>query len=257
VAWLQATGGVLLDIDGTLLAGDRAIPGAAQALGRIRAAGIPYRLVTNTTRRSRREIHAVLQRAGIEVEPGEILAPSVLARREIVDSGRRRAALLIPAEAHVDFEGVVEDEEHPDWVVVGDLGRGFTWERLNRAFLWLHAGACLIALQKNRYWLAGAESGLVLDAGPFVAALEYAAGVSARIVGKPSPEFFRLAVEDLGIEPREAVMVGDDAAGDCGGGSRAGCRTILVRTGKFTQAAVREARARPDLVIDSVADLTP
>ena len=51
---------------------------------------------------------------------------------------------------------------------------------------------------------------LHLDAGPFVAALEYASGQTAVITGKPAPEFFRAVLADLGARPDEAVMIGDD-----------------------------------------------
>jgi HAD superfamily hydrolase (TIGR01458 family) len=247
--------GVLLDVDGTLLAGDEAVPGAADALARLRARGIPLRLLTNTTRRSRRDVALVLRRAGLEVEEAEVLAPSVLACREIRASGRHRASLLVPSGARTDFSGVIEDDERPDWVVVGDLGSGFTWERMNRAFHALLRGAGLLALQKNRYWHAGPEAGIRIDAGPFVAALEYAAGVTARVVGKPSPDFFRLALEDLGLEAGAVLVVGDDLENDVGGGAAAGCRTALVRTGKFSQEALGRAAVPPDLLLDSVADL--
>ena len=85
---------------------------------------------------------------------------------------------------------------------------GFTFELLNRIFRKLVAGAELIALQKNRYWLTGGE--LTLDMGPFVAALEFATGRSARVVGKPSREFFRLALSHLDLAPHQVAMVGDD-----------------------------------------------
>ena len=255
MAWIEGVRGVLLDVDGTLLDGDRAIPGSAELLLRLRGRKIPFRLVTNTTRRPRRAVESALQNAGLAVSEDEILAPSALARRRILESGLPRAALLIPEASREDFEDVVEDEDRPAWVVVGDLGKGFTWERLNRAFLWLQAGARLLALQKNRCWQAGAEGGLQLDAGPFVAALEYAADVRAEVIGKPSPDFFHLAVKELALRPDQALMVGDDVENDGMGGVAAGCRAALVRTGKFTEQALVRSGLEPDLVLDSVAEL--
>jgi HAD superfamily hydrolase (TIGR01458 family) len=139
-------------------------------------------------------------------------------------------------------------DERPDYVLIGDLGEGFTYERLNGAFRHLMEGAELLALQKNRYWQT--DVGLSLDAGPFVAALEFASGEKASVVGKPEREFFRLALEDLGLEAGEVAMVGDDAEADVVGARRAGLVGIQVRTGKW-RADVGEA----DRVIDSVADL--
>ncbi len=254
MAWVDGTRGVLLDVDGTLLLGDRAVPGAARSLERLRERKIRYRITTNTTRRSRASIAAVLGAAGIPVQQDEILNPAVLARRRILESGRRRAALLVADEARVDFEGVTPVEQSPEWVVVGDLGREFTWERLNAAFGWLREGAGFLALHKNRYWHAG-DRGLVIDAGAYVAGLEFAAGVAAEVVGKPSPGFFALALGALGLPPAEVLVVGDDVATDGRGGAAAGCRTAAVRTGKFREQDLERESFRPDLLLDSVADL--
>jgi HAD superfamily hydrolase (TIGR01458 family) len=252
--WIAGVRGLLFDIDGTLLQNDRPIPGAPETLDRLRALGFPFRLTTNTSRRPRSAIASVLRRAGFTIEDREVLAPCVLARRLILDSGRTRTAFLLPVAAREDFEGVVEDEAHPDWVVVGDIGRDFTWERLNRAYHWIEGGARLLALHKNRVWDNGVD-GVVLDAGPFVAALECATGRTAELVGKPARPFFDLALADLGLPAGEVMVVGDDLETDCRGGAAAGCRTALVLSGKTERADAESAPIRPDLVLDSVADL--
>ena len=252
MGWVEGLRGVLLDVDGTLLDGDVAIPGAADALARLARAGVAYRLITNTTRRPRVAIADVLCRAGIAVGPDEILTPAVLACRRILDSGGVRAALLVPPAARADFAGVTSDEKNPDWVVLGDLGREFTYERVNQAFNWLMGGARLLALQKNRYWKTS-EDGLLIDAGAFVAGLEFAAGVQAEVIGKPSLEFFELALADLGLDAETVLMVGDDVTTDGQGGAAAGCRTAMVRTGKFREQ--ESSTFRSDLVLDSIADL--
>jgi len=114
-------------------------------------------------------------------------------------------------------------------------------------------GALLIALEKDRVWMA--EDGLSLSAGPFVAALEYATGREAHLVGKPSPDFFGLALQALGIPAGEVAMVGDDIRTDIGGARRAGMAGILVRTGKYRDDTARASGITPDAVIGSVADL--
>jgi HAD superfamily hydrolase (TIGR01458 family) len=257
VAWLPGGGGVLLDIDGTLLHGDDAIPGAPAALARLEGRGLPHALITNTTRRSRADISAVLRSAGLEVPYSAVLTPAALARRRIVDSGRPRTLLLVTDSARADFEDVEEVEEvgeRPDWVVVGDLGPGFDWDRLNRAFRCLLDGAGFLALQRNRYWHAG-EAGLVLDAGAFVAALEFAAGVTAEVMGKPSRPFYELALRSLDLPAGSVLVVGDDMENEGLGAHAAGCRSAIVRTGKFRAADLDASSFRPDLLLDSIADL--
>ena len=158
--------GLLLDLDGTLYVGGEAVPGAREAVARLKDAGLQLRYVTNTTRKPRREVAGRMRELGFEVGEPEIFTPA------------RAAAALI--EDRTYFPLVAE-------ALLEDLGDGFTYARLDAAFGCLMDGADLIALQKNRYWMT--ETGLSLDAGPFVAALEYASGKSATVVGKPRPDF--------------------------------------------------------------------
>ena len=182
---------------------------------------------------------------GFEVGEEEIFTPALAAVGRI---GTGTCFALVDDSLMADLAGLTLTDDHPDYVLVGDLGNGFTYERLNPAFRHLMDGAELLALQKNRYWQT--EVGLALDAGPFVAALEFASGKTASVVGKPERDFFRLALEDLGLEAGQVAMVGDDAEADIVGARRAGLVGIQVRTGKW-RADVAEA----DYVIDSVADL--
>lgn len=114
-------------------------------------------------------------------------------------------------------------------------------------------GAELVALQRNRYWETG--KGLDLDAGAFVAALEYATGQEATIVGKPSQAFFEAAAESMGADLANVAVVGDDITTDVAGAQRCGAAAVLVRTGKFREDDLSPAAPKPDLVLDSVASL--
>lgn len=239
---------LLFDLDGTLYLGDEAIPGAVEAIRRLDALGVPHRFLTNTTRFSRQELAERLQRMGFPVAPVDLFTAPVAAASWLRREGVRRAMLCLPAGSHADFPEVEITEGSPEAVVVGDLGAAWTFERLNRAFRAVLHGAHLLALQKNRYWMTPA--GLMLDAGPFVAALEYATGRRAVVVGKPAPDFFLLAAASLGIEPSRITVVGDDLAADIGGAAAVGMRGALVRTGKFRQ----EELDRSDLQADEVGD---
>src|SRR5207247_6470655 len=129
---------------------------------------------------------------------------------------------------------------------------GFTFELLNDLFRKLLGGAELVALQKNMYWLT--EGKLTIDAGAFVAALEYASGKTAHLVGKPSCDFFNLALANIGLPASRVAMVGDDIEADIEGAQGAGLKAILVKTGKF-QEEVQKVGIPPDALIESIADL--
>ena len=114
-------------------------------------------------------------------------------------------------------------------------------------------GARLVCLHKNRWWQTA--RGPLLDSGAFVAGLEYAAGVEAELVGKPSPAYFEAALAVLGVAPEDAVMVGDDVESDVSAAQRLGLHGVLVRTGKFREDTLAVASPAPDAVLDSVAEL--
>lgn len=248
--------GLLLDIDGVLHVGDEATPGGIEAMKTLRESGIPTSLVTNTTSRPRAAVADRLQRLGFDVEETEILTPARMAVRLCHDRGYGRVAVIT---AHAlkqdlaDLEAVVSPGSTVDAVIVGDLGPGFSYGILNGAFRSILRGADLIALQKNRYWRR--PEGLVMDAGPFIAALEYATGVEATVVGKPSKQFFDAAIDDLGVERSRVAMVGDDLEADVGGAIDAGLSGILVKTGKFRAHELEESSIEPTMLIDSLADV--
>jgi len=138
-------------------------------------------------------------------------------------------------------------------VVVGDAEDGFTYDRLNRAFRLVMEGARIIALEKDRYWM-GAD-GLCLSAGPFVAALEYATGAVAEVVGKPSSDFFEIALAGMGASAQETAMIGDDINTDVGGAKNLGMMGILVRTGKYREDLLDRSSVIPDLILESISEL--
>jgi len=239
--------GVMLDLDGTLYVEGEPVIGAREAVEGLRASGLGLRYVTNTTRMPRRTVVERMRTLGFVAEEGEVLTPAWAASRLI---GGRSCFALVDKSLHEDLGGARLTEDSPEVVLVGDLGEGFTYARLDAAFRCLMEGAELVALQKNRCWQN--KGGLSLDAGPFVAALEYASGKSAVVVGKPEESFFRVALEDMGLEAYEVAMVGDDAEADVVGAKKAGLRGIQVRTGKWRPGG---DVVGADLVLDSVAAL--
>jgi HAD superfamily hydrolase (TIGR01458 family) len=245
--------GLLIDLDGTLYVGDEPIPGAVDAIRWFEERGIARRYLTNTTRRSRREIAGRLRGMGFPLADDELFTAPVAAASWLRDHGIERVSLYFDEAAHEDFDGFAIDYDSPQAVVVGDLGRDWTFDTLNRAFRQLAGGARLVALQRNRFWQT--ERGLELDAGPFVALLEHAADVEAMLVGKPSEQFFDLAVRAMDLPRRDVLVVGDDVETDIGGAHTLGLRGVLVRTGKFRDDWLEKSGIVPYAIVDSIAKL--
>jgi HAD superfamily hydrolase (TIGR01458 family) len=246
--------GLLLDIDGVLAVSWIALPGAVEALASLRNDGIAFRLITNTTTHSRKDLAATLRDAGFDVDREEIVtavtATAAYLRHYHAD---RRVFVLTDGDPSDDLEGIklVEAPEDADVLVLGGASDAFTYDTLNRIFRRVFDGAPLVGMHRNLFWKTA--EGWELDGGAYVEALETAAGVSATICGKPAPAFFEAALRLLGIPAPNVAMVGDDIVNDVEGARAAGLAGVLVRTGKFRGPDL--TKGSPDAVLDSFAEV--
>ncbi|XP_031827293.1 haloacid dehalogenase-like hydrolase domain-containing protein 2 [Nomia melanderi] len=221
---------VLIDLSGTLHIDNTVIPGAVEALIRLRSSNIPLKFVTNTTKESGKFLHKRLTSLGFDIQKEEIFS-SLAAARKLIVSRKLNPMLLIDQAANEDFEDLVKNDEKANAVVVGLAPDKFHYDELNKAFRLLLDGAPLIAIHKGRYYKR--PDGLALGPGAFISGLEYSANVKAEVVGKPSAEFFKAALGD--VPPEEAVMIGDDVKDDIAGAQATGIRGLLVQTGKYRE----------------------
>lgn len=240
--------GILLDVEGVVCIGNALVPGSLEAIRRIREARIPLKFITNTTRRPRRRIVSDLARLGLSVASEDIFTPATLARGFLA---RQNLAplLIVHPDLREDFIGLATGDGEA--VVVGDAGEFFTYDLLNQAYRKILHGAEFLALAKNRNFLDH-DGELSLDAGPFVAALEYASGKVATVLGKPAPAFFELAAESIACAAEDIAMIGDDAEADVGGAMAAGLLGILVRTGKYRPGQEAHLPERPTYVVEDL-----
>ncbi len=241
----------LFDLDGVFYNDTRPIPGGAAVIAQLREQGVPFRFVTNTTSKSRVSLAAKLQGFDISAEPREIFCPAVAAAAFLLEK-QASGVFFTTLDTRGEFDQVREDRTQPDYVVLGDLGDDWTYEKLNRVLRYLLDGARLIALGMSRYWRA--DDGPRLDVGPIASAFAYATGQPSIVLGKPAKDFFLLTARDLNVDPAQCTMVGDDIVTDIGGAQAAGLQTILVRTGKFRPQDL-DGAVQPDAIIDSIADL--
>jgi len=245
----------LIDLDGVLYVGGNPIPGVRECLEKMDEMGCSNRFVSNSTRRCRDSVALRLKGLGYDIPANHIFTPSLKAIDIMKSSGRDRCFLLTAGDVFRDFEtaGIHIADENVDYIVVGDAGNDFTFNRLNQALRLILNGAEILALEKDRYWME--PEGLVMSTGPFVAALEYASGKKAELMGKPSPEFFQMALSDLEVGPEDAAMVGDDILTDVKGAQEMGMQGILVKTGKYRDDLAASSGVVPDLVLESLASL--
>ncbi len=249
----QPIRGALIDVDGVLHIGGVPIPGAAGALNELRQRGVPFRLLTNTTMRTRSALGNLLRGFGCDVADDEIItAASATATYIKKKYPNVPCYLLVSGNVVEEFQDIpLTNDPDAGLVVIGGAGREFSYDALNHAFRLLLNGAALLAMHKDLYWRTA--DGLSLDAGAFINGLEQASGVQATVVGKPSPEFFRVGFDSLGLPPEEVVMVGDSILHDLVPAMAFGATGVLLRTGIFQESDLK--KAQPDIVLDSFVDL--
>ncbi|XP_078812329.1 haloacid dehalogenase-like hydrolase domain-containing protein 2 isoform X5 [Oryzias latipes] len=228
----RALKAVLIDLSGTLHIDDTAVPGAQEALKKLRNASVTVKFVTNTTKESKRNLLERLHRLNFDVQENEIFT-SLSAARSLIEQKNHRPLLLVEDSALEDFNGI--DTSEPNAVVIGLAPEHFNYQTLNKAFRMILDGAPLIAIHKARYYKR--KDGLALGPGPFVTGLEYATDRKASVVGKPEKTFFM-----------------QDARDDIGGAQNAGMLGILVRSGKYREGDENKISPPPHLTCDSFPD---
>lgn len=239
---------VLIDINGTVLIGSKLIPHALSAIAKLRESSIPFRFISNTTKESKNVLLNHLRSLGFHIEDSEVFT-SLLAAKQYILNQSLRPYLVLDDEAIEDFDGVPTD--HPNCVLLALAPKKFNFENMNYAFQLLQSGAQLIAVHKGRYYKT--EEGLALGPGPFVTALEYACNIQAHVIGKPNETFFELVKNDISSNKRiEYFMIGDDIYDDIDGSQKAGCKGILVKTGKYRCDDEKKIQQPPYAIVDSI-----
>lgn len=270
---LEGVRALLLDLDGVIVVAGEAVPGAPEAIATLESRGFPYRIVTNTSAVSRATLARWSAKIGAPIPASRfqsaLSASAAWTARTFPD---QPLYVLASADAQTEFAGqrLLTHEEAgargaiAAAVVIGDSPEEVTFDNMNRAFRLVRGGAVLVGMHQNPWWLT--PEGPTLDSGAFVAGLEFATETRARIIGKPHPEFFSVAVADLRREVgrdlarSEIAMVGDDVRSDVRAAQRSGLRGIFVLSGKHamedvTIAARERGGRQPDAVAASLKEV--
>lgn len=246
--------GFLIDMDGVLYRGGELIPGADAFIRELRERDIPFRLLTNNSQRTRRDVAAKLARLGIDVDEEHVFTSAMATARFLARHHPGGTAFVIGeggllTALHRNGYAVVDHD--PDYVVVGE-GRTFNLELIETAVRMLGRGAKLIATNLDPN--CPTEEGLRPGCGAMVAVLESATGVKAFSAGKPSPLMMRAARKELGLTTDETAIIGDTMETDILGGVQLGYHTVLVLSGGTRCEDLTRYAYRPEVVVASLAE---
>lgn len=247
--------GFLIDMDGVIYKGNQLIPGADAFVERLRREQHLFLFLTNNSQRTRRDVAMKLKRMGIDVEEQHIFTCAMATARFLSKQKPHGTAFVIGEGGllqalHQNGYSIVDHD--PDYVVIGE-GRTVTAESLEAATRMILRGAKLIAtnLDPNCPTASGTRPGC----GAIVAFLETATGKKAFSVGKPSPVMMRAARKQLGLATSETVVIGDTMETDILGGVQMGYQAVLAFSGGTQLSDLSNYAYRPDLTIESVAEL--
>ena len=249
--------GWLLDLDGTVYLGDRLIPGAAECLATLRAAGRRIAFLTNKPLQTRAEYAAKLTRLGVPAAPDDVVNSSLVLARYLRDRDPGAPVFVIgepPMLEEMRAHGFeVRADERVRWVVIA-FDRTFDYAKLNTALQAVKRGARLIATNPDR--TCPVEGGEIPDCAGMIAAVEAVTDKKVEvIVGKPSPIILEMALGALGVRADETAIVGDRVEIDMVMGRRLGLGTVLVLSGITRADDPRIAAVAPDHVVRSIGDL--
>jgi NagD protein len=252
----SAPHGFLIDMDGVVYRGTELIPGAERFIADLLELELPFFFLTNNSQRTRRDVVTKLRRLGITVDESHIFTCAMATARFLASQKPGGTAYVIGEGGllnalHENGYSVVDHD--PDYVVVGE-GRAVTYEMVERAIRMVIGGAKLIATNLDP--TCPTQDGLRPGCGAIVAMLETATGRKAFSVGKPSAVMMRAARKELGLDASRTTMIGDTMDTDILGAVQLGYRAILVLSGGTSREDLAAFAYRPDLVVESIADLS-
>ncbi len=244
---------IVLDLDGTVFFKGKLIDGVGDTLMKLREKGYNLRFVTNTDSIDRKTISDKVKSYGLELPVEEIYNCSIAAVKFMENKDGKSCFVLSSDNILKEFAHLPKDDINPDYVVIGDFKDKVSYNLINTAFRCIHNGAEIVAMQDGGYMYT--SDGIFIDTGAFVKMFEYASGKKSILVGKPSAEFFNIALADTNNKPEETLVVGDDISSDIKGAKNIGAKSVLVRTGKFTEEWLKKSDIKPDYVLDSASYL--
>jgi len=247
--------GLVIDLDGCVYVGNTPIPGAAEAIKKLRQMGLKIVFLTNNSTLTRKNYRKKLERMGVMAGEDEILTSGVVAARYIKKKSMGTRILPIAEEGFTEEAKSLGLEmlgpnrwTEAECVVVG-LDRRLTYDKLAKACLAIRAGAFYLATNLDNVYPS--EEGYLPGAGSIAALITAATGVHPVSVGKPEKEASIQALELLGATPSEVLFVGDRVDTDVAAAKAVGCKSILVKTGAYQ--LFKENLLQADYVVESIA----
>jgi 4-nitrophenyl phosphatase len=257
-SFLKDMHAIMIDIDGTLLRGNLALPGLVEFFNFLNEHDIQFQVTSNNATKTLSAYQQKISAFGVNLSINNILTCSTVTALYVQEKYPGGKVYMIgqsgleEALTQAGIQIISGMNGKADAVVVGG-DYSLTYEKLKYASLHIQHGAEFIGT--NRDLLYPTDEGLVPECGMTLVALETATQVKPVIMGKPNHFMFDLGMKKMGVQPIETAMLGDRLETDIQGGKNAGMKTILVETGVDNQASVVTKGIQPDLVVRDLPEL--
>ena len=249
---LSRTIPILIDLDGILRIEDKLSNYANDFFRFLNYEKIPAIILSNSTLSSSDDVRQFFHSNNIELSIP--VMTTIDATLNYISESHKKVSVYCKDRIKKEFSDYIDDD-NPTAVVIGDLGKSWTYEILNDILRKVLAGAEIIAMQKNKYWIPPGE-GISLDAGAFVAAIEYSTSKKSILIGKPSPVYFHKALSVIGFKKdSDFIMIGDDIETDIVGAQNAGGKGVLVYTGKTKKTRQNNNIVIPNFEADNLKEV--
>ncbi|WP_044205037.1 TIGR01458 family HAD-type hydrolase [Flammeovirga sp. OC4] len=246
---LKHINGILCDLDGVLYNDGVLIEGVVDTIKKLKQKGYPFLFVTNTSGITSNELFHKLDKMGIPLKEEEVLSPPLATRDYLINNNFKNAQVLASTSIkEMIYEKIEMNLEDPEVIVVGDIGKNWDYELMNELFLKVINGSKIVGLHHGRFWKA--SEGLRIDIGAFIKGLEFATSTTSVCIGKPDKSFYESAIQKIGLNASELLMIGDDIIGDIQGAKEAQLTAIQVKTGKYRKELTEKAIIQPDIIVD-------
>jgi len=245
----------LMDMDGVLVRGKTAIPGAQDFIDGLNERGIQYLVLTNNPMYTPRDLAHRLQTAGLQVPIDRIFTSAIATARFLQRQRPNGKAFVIGESGLTDAihsTGYVMTETEPDYVVLGET-HGYNVAQITKAIRLIAAGARFVATNPDPS--GPTEDGLAPACGAMAALIKEATGVAPYFIGKPNPYMMRSALNFLGAHSEETIMIGDRMDTDIVGAVSSGLDTALVLTGVTKREEISRFPYQPTYVLESIGDV--
>ncbi|MFH1789052.1 MAG: HAD-IIA family hydrolase [Candidatus Altiarchaeota archaeon] len=248
--------GFIFDLDGVIWKGATLIPGADETVKKIRELGKTVLFLTNNASKSRSQYSKKLASMRIKADVDEIITSGSVTAQYLTEKHGKARVYVVGMDGlreELSLAGHVLVDVDPEFVVVG-MDESFTYDKLLKAFRFVHYGGALLVATNNDV-IADRDDGLVPIAGSILASIERATGVYAEVCGKPYGPMIDFISQRVGSPKDEVLMVGDNLDTDIAFGRAAGFKTAFVLTGVHSKKDAQKMNSNPDYIINNITGL--